>query len=138
MFRGLRPLAALVNLTLLALLSLSGGAGLAQAQEEGAISPANPPANPPAISPAISPANPPAANAPANASPAGPRGARALSPADREALRQLGEEQRKAMNGGQGARSPGPALPGMTPLERRRLREQLREEHERRERRRRG
>jgi len=64
-----------------------------------------------------------------------PRGTwRNLSPAQREAIRRLSQEERDALaTRPPGRQGPG-SLPGMrlSPQERRQLREQIREEHERR------
>jgi hypothetical protein len=61
---------------------------------------------------------------------------RDLTPAQRQAIRQLSREQREAINGGARARPGAPAAPAapgarLTPNERRQLRAQIREEHER-------
>ncbi len=61
-------------------------------------------------------------------------GWRNLSPAQREAIRRLSREEREALLKRGGPRQGGGAPPGMrlSPQERRQLREQIREEHERR------
>jgi len=58
---------------------------------------------------------------------------RSLSPAQREAIRRLSQEQREALAGRPPGRPEGGPAPGMrlSPQERRQLREQIREEHER-------
>jgi len=64
-----------------------------------------------------------------------PRGGwRNLSPEQREAIRRLSREQREALLNRAGGRRGGTAPPGvrLSPQERRQLREQIREEHERR------
>jgi hypothetical protein len=59
------------------------------------------------------------------------RPTRPLTPAEREAFRRLGEEQRQALSAPREVR-PAPSQGGaLNARERRRLREQLREEHER-------
>jgi len=66
-----------------------------------------------------------------------PRGYwRNLSPEQREAIRRLSQEEREALAKRNGA-NRGVAVPGgrLSPKERRQLREQIREEHERRGRR---
>ena len=61
-------------------------------------------------------------------------GWRNLSPAQREAIRRLSREEREALLKRGGPRQGGAAPPGMrlSPQERRQLRDQIREEHERR------
>lgn len=61
-------------------------------------------------------------------------GWRNLSPAQREAIRRLSREEREALLQRGGTRQGGAPPPGMrlSPQERRQLREQIREEHERR------
>jgi len=61
-------------------------------------------------------------------------GWRSLSPAQREAIRRLSQEEREALINRGGGRLGGAAPPGarLSPQERRQLREQIREEHERR------
>jgi len=84
----------------------------------------------PALPPA--PAQPPA---PAADLPGGERGNwRNLSPAQRDAIRRLSREQREALiNRRQGRQGDAAAPAGrLTPEERRQLRAQIREDHERR------
>jgi hypothetical protein len=58
---------------------------------------------------------------------------RSLSPAQREAIRRLSQEQRQALANRPGPRQGGVVPPGgrLTPEERRQLRAQIREDHER-------
>jgi len=90
------------------------------------------PAEAPAAAPPAGPAAVPEGEGPRG----GPRGPwRNLSPAQREAIRQLSREQREALAGRPGGRpGAGNAAPGarLTPRERRELRAVIREEHERR------
>jgi hypothetical protein len=63
-------------------------------------------------------------------------GWRNLSPAQRDAIRRLSQEERDALAAGSNARPGGPLPPGarLSAQERRQLREQIRQEHERRRR----
>ncbi len=99
-------------------------------------------ASPVPMLPPPPPPLPPPGFAPPNAGPLGavpPRGYwRYLSPAEREAIRRLSQEQRQALVNPLAPRAP-PLLPGvpppggrLSPEERRQLRDQIREEHERR------
>jgi hypothetical protein len=82
--------------------------------------------------PVVPPAPPVEAGGPNAAGEPGP-GPRDLTPAQRQAIRQLSREQREALGSNPRARPGAPGVPGarLTPLERRQLRAQIREEHER-------
>ena len=95
------------------------------------------PAPPPQLpaAPLAAPGPPNAPNPPVEPPRAVPRGFwRNLSPAQRQAIRELSREQREALAGRQGLRPDGANAPGarLTPRERRELRDVIREEHERR------
>ncbi len=92
-----------------------------------------PPPPPPAYIPPSPPAG--AAEAPRDRFPEGGRGNwRNLSPEQRDAIRRLSQEERQALiNRNRGRNGEAPAPGGrLSAEERRQLREQIREEHERR------
>jgi hypothetical protein len=126
-FNGSRPRSAALRSLCVALASLACSGLIAVA----AARPNLPPAAPPPL-PETPPPGP--SNLPGELPRDEPRVPwRNLSPAQREAIRQLSREQREALLGRPGARPGGGYVPGahLTPRERRDLRALIREEHER-------